>query len=136
MLMLPPMLLVCGGTIGVTIAGGTMADAKNAVKSIQRAFTGKGETGGDIVPTIVGLADTARKEGLLALEDKLRTIDDPFLVKGVTMAVDGTDQEELRDILEAEVHAERGRDKKSAKFFTHAGKRTRDGQVKRWEVQV
>lgn len=121
MLMLPPMLLVFGGTIGVTIAGGTMADAKNAVKSIQRAFTGKGETGGDIVPAIVGLADTARKEGLLALEDKLRTIDDPFLVKGVTMAVDGTDQEELRDILEAEVHAKRVRDKQSAKFFTDAG---------------
>src|SRR3546814_3461655 len=40
---------------------------------------------------------------------KLRTIDDPFLVKGVTMAVDGTDQEELRDILEAEVHAKRVR---------------------------
>src|SRR3546814_3266112 len=37
------------------------------------------------------------------------------------MAVDGTDQEELRDILEAEVHAKRVRDKQSAKFFTDAG---------------
>jgi chemotaxis protein MotA len=121
MLMLPPMLLVFGGTLGVTIAGGTMADAKNAVKSVKRAFTGKADSGADIVPAIVELADTARKEGLLALEDKLRTIDDPFLVKGVTMAVDGTDQEELRDILEAEVHAKRLKEKQSAKFFTDAG---------------
>ncbi|MDT0200793.1 flagellar motor protein [Nocardioides sp. AE5] len=121
MLLLPPMLLVFGGTIGVTIAGGTMADMKNAVKSAKRAFTGKTEADADIIETIVDLADTARKEGLLALEDKLRAIDDPFLVKGVTLAVDGTDHEELRDILEAEVHAKKKTDKQSAKFFTDAG---------------
>ncbi len=121
MLLLPPILLVFGATIGVTVAGGTMADAKNAVKSLKRAFTGKAETGADVVPTIVALADTARKEGLLALEDKLRTIDDPFLVKGVTLAVDGTDPDELREILEGEVHAKRVQDKQSAKFYTDAG---------------
>ena len=64
MLLLPPMLLVFGATLGVTIAGGTMADAKNAVKSIKRAFTGKAESGADVVPTIVDLADTARKLNL------------------------------------------------------------------------
>ncbi|WP_110208266.1 flagellar motor protein [Nocardioides daejeonensis] len=121
LLMLPPMLLVFGGTLGATVAGGTLADAKNAVRSIKRAFTAKVDSGTDMIPTIVGLADTARKEGLLALEDKLRTIDDPFLVKGVTLAVDGTDPQELRDILEGEVHAKRLQDKQSAKFFTDAG---------------
>lgn len=121
LLLFPPMLLVFGGTIGVTVAGGTIADTKNAVKAMKKAFTGKAESGADIVPTIVDLADVARKEGLLALEDKLRTIDDPFLVKGVTMAVDGTDPEELRDILEAEVHAKRLQAKQTAKFYTDAG---------------
>lgn len=121
MLLLPPMLLVFGATLGVTVAGGTLADAKNAVKSAKRAFTGRTNTNAEVIPTIVGLADTARKEGLLALEDKLRSIDDPFLVKGVTLAVDGTDPEELRDILEGEVHAKRLQDRQSAKFFTDAG---------------
>ena len=119
--LVPPMLLVFGTTSLVTIAGGTMADAKIAVKSIRRAFSGKVAPASDLVPAIVSLAERARREGLLALEETLSKIDDPFLVKGVTMAIDGTDPEELRDILEAEVHAKRGEDRQAAKFFSDAG---------------
>jgi chemotaxis protein MotA len=121
-LLLPaPMLLVWGATILVSIAGGTMADAKSVVPNLKRALTGKAETSKDVVPVVVGLADKARKEGLLSLEDSLKDIDDPFLVKGVTMAIDGTDPEEMRDILEGEVSAKRGATKHGAKFFTDAG---------------
>jgi chemotaxis protein MotA len=117
----PPLLLVFGTTILVSIAGGTMGDAKNIVSSMVRAFTGKVEPASAMIPEIVTLAERARREGLLALEETLTTIDDPFLVKGVTMAIDGTDPEELRDILEAEVHAKRGEDRQAAKFFADAG---------------
>ena len=117
----PPLLLVFGTTILISIAGGTMMDAKNIVGSIKRAFTGKVEPASALIPEVVGLAERARREGLLALEESLSTIDDPFLVKGVTMAIDGTDPEELRDILEAEVHAKRLEDRQSAKFFADAG---------------
>ena len=121
-LLLPaPMLLVWGATILVSIAGGTMADAKSIVPNLKRALTGKAESSADVVPVVVGLADKARKEGLLALEDSLKDIDDQFLVKGVTMAIDGTDPEEMRDILEGEVSAKRAQTKHSAKFFTDAG---------------
>jgi chemotaxis protein MotA len=115
------MLLVLGTTIMVTVAGGTMADAKNAVKSLKVAFTAKVRPASEVVPTVVQLAEKARREGLLALEDALKDVDDPFLVKGVTMAIDGTDPDEVRDILEAEVHAKRLEDRHSAKFFADAG---------------
>lgn len=121
LMLLPPMLLVFGTTILVTIAGGTMADAKAAVKAFKRAFTAKVPPAGDIVPTVVSLAERARREGLLALEDSLKDIDDPYLVKGVTMAIDGTDPEELREILEAELYAKQQQDKHTAKFFGDAG---------------
>jgi chemotaxis protein MotA len=121
-LLLPaPMLLVWGATILISIAGGTMADAKSIVPNLKRALMGKAESSADVVPVVVGLADKARKEGLLALEDSIKDIDDPFLVKGVTMAIDGTDPEEMRDILEGEVAAKRAQTKHSAKFFTDAG---------------
>jgi chemotaxis protein MotA len=121
-LLLPaPMLLVWGATILVSIAGGTMSDAKGVVGSLKRALTGKAESSADVVPVVVGLADRARKEGLLSLEDSLKDIDDPFLIKGVTMAIDGTDPEEMRDILEGGVIAKRAQTKHSAKFFTDAG---------------
>lgn len=121
LLLVPPMLLVFGTTLMVTVAGGTLADAKNAVGSLKTAFTAKVRPAGEVVPTVVALAEKARREGLLALEDDLKKIDDPFLVKGVTLAIDGTDPEEVREILEAEVHATKAHGKHSAKFFADAG---------------
>ncbi len=121
LLLIPPMILVWGGTIFVSFAGGTMADAKAMPKSLVKAFSGKAESCADVVPVVVSLADKARKEGLLALEDSLKEIDDPFLVRGVTMAVDGTDPEEMREILEGEVAAKRAATKQSAKFFADSG---------------
>ncbi len=116
-----PLLLVFGVTIVVCLAGGTMADAKRIFPSMMAAFTGKPASAADVVPTVVSLAEKARREGMLALEDELAKIDDPFLVRGVTMAVDGTDPAELREILEAEVTAKELDVKQQAKFFNDAG---------------
>lgn len=121
LLQAPSLLLVFGVTILVTMAGGTMQDTKSAFGSIKRAFTGGVQPAADVVPAVVLLAEKARREGLLALEDLVRDMDDEFLVKGVTMAIDGTDPDEVRDILEAEVVAKRRSDRQSAKFFADAG---------------
>jgi chemotaxis protein MotA len=67
------------------------------------------------------LAERARREGLLALEEAARTITDPFLRKGLELAVDGTDPEEVRELLEAEIMAKRSEDKAAAKFFADMG---------------
>ena len=121
LLLIPPLVLVFGATLLVTVAGGTMADAKGAVGALKRAFTGSVAPAGDVVPTVVQLADRARREGLLALEDAMKDIDDEFLVKGVTLAIDGTDPEEVRTILEGEMIAKGRSDKRAAKFFADAG---------------
>jgi len=121
LIQVPAMLLVFGTTILVSIAGGTLSDAKGAVSALKRAFTGSVQPAGHVVPTVVGLADRARREGLLALEDAMKDIDDEFLVKGVTLAIDGTDPEEVRDILEGEMMARSRADKRAAKFFGDAG---------------
>jgi chemotaxis protein MotA len=121
-LLLPgPLILVFGTTLLVSLAGGTMADAKSSMKGLKEAFTGNVRPAADIVPTIVGLADRARREGLLALEDATKDIEDEFLVKGVTLAIDGTDPEEVRDILEGEMIAKGKSGKRAAKFFADAG---------------
>ena len=122
LILLPPMLLVWGTTILVSVAGGTMGDAKAIVPSLVRAFTGKGAApAADVVPAVVSLAERARREGLLALEEDVRNLDDEFLAKGVTLAIDGTDPEEVRDILECEVVAKKKNDKQGAKFFADCG---------------
>jgi chemotaxis protein MotA len=121
LLLLPPMLLVFGGTIGAAMAGGTMADTKNAVSALKRALTWKPSPPGEMVPVVVDLADKARRGGLLTLEDAVADVDDDFLKRGVSLAVDGTDPEELREILEAEMYAKKAADKQSAKFYNDMG---------------
>jgi len=121
LMLLPPIILVFGTTILVSLAGGTIADLKLSLKAARTSLMATVPPATEVVPTVVELAEKARREGLLSLEDKLRDIDDPFLVKGVTMAVDGTDPEELREILESEVYAKRQEIKQSAKFFADAG---------------
>jgi chemotaxis protein MotA len=121
LLIIPAMVLVLGGTIAAAVAGGTMADAKNAVASLKRAFTWKPVPPGELVPVVVSLADKARREGLLALEQAVSDVGDDFLSRGVSLAVDGTDPEELREILEAELYAKKSADKHSAKFFADMG---------------
>ncbi len=121
LLLVPPMILVFGGTIGAAMAGGTMADAKNAVQSLKRALTWKQVPSADLVQVMVKMADKARREGLLTLEDAVRDVEDDFLKRGVSLAVDGTDPEELREILEAELDGKRAADRQSAKFFNDMG---------------
>lgn len=116
-----PMLLVFGVTIAVCMAGGTLPDLLQVPKSMIRAFTGKSPKPEEIVPTIVKLAERARREGLLALEEDLRTVDEPFLVKGMSMAIDGTDPDELRELMESEIEAKKLEEFARVKFFTDAG---------------
>ncbi len=121
-LLLPaPLMLVFGTTLLVTLAGGTVQDAKNSMVALKRAFTGNITPASEVVPAVVKLAERARREGLLSLEDTLQEIDDEFLVKGVTLAIDGTDPDEVREILESEMIAKKRSDKQSAKFFADAG---------------
>ena len=121
MFLLPPMLLVFGGTIGVSIAGGLLKDAAGLPAAIKRALTAKVRPPDESVAVLVGLAEQARRNGLLALEEQARTVEDPFLKQGVELLVDGTDPEELREILEAKVDVKRATDKSAAKLFGDMG---------------
>jgi chemotaxis protein MotA len=121
-IVLPPaLLLVFVGTAGVSMAGGLMPDFIGALKAISTAFAGKVHSPEDAIRTVVEFADKARREGLLALEEAAKTVEDPFLKKGIELAVDGTDPDELREILEAEIHSKAAHDKASAKFFVDMG---------------
>ena len=120
---IPSIILVFGGTVGVTMASGTMPATINAIKVLIKAFTGGAVPDStDDIKLLVEFADTARKEGLLALEPRLADIDDAFFKKGMEMAVDGTDPESLREQLEIEIEKTQERHKSGANYFvTMAG---------------
>jgi chemotaxis protein MotA len=116
-----PMLLVFGGTIGAAIAGGVLRDAKSLPKELIRAIKSKPTNPDVAVETLVRLATKARREGLLALEAELENVEDDFLRRGLQLAIDGTDAEEVAIILSAEVDTKRATDKSAAKLFSDMG---------------
>lgn len=120
-LAVPALILVFGGTIGAVMAGGMLKDTVGLGKQLVRALTSKPVLPDELVDSVVALADRARREGLLALEDAVKDVSDPFLRRGLELAIDGTDPEELREILESEVDAKRKADKVGAKMFSDMG---------------
>ena len=58
-----------------------------------------------VIKSIIDLSNTARKEGLLALEEAAGNLEDAFMKKGVMLIVDGTEPELVKSILEAEIDA-------------------------------
>jgi chemotaxis protein MotA len=120
-ILIPPIVLVFGGTFGAAMAGGLLKDFIGIIGSLQRVLLGKAVASDDLVDSIVKLAEKARREGLLALEDAMKDVDNAFLKKGLQLAIDGTDSDELRDILEAEVEAKKKADKQAAKVFDGMG---------------
>jgi chemotaxis protein MotA len=121
MLLIPPMILVFGGTIGAAVAGGLLTDAKAMPKQMIKALTAKVTSPKDNVAIIVKMAERARREGLLALEGDVAKVEDPFLRRALEMAVDGTDADEMAEILGAEVDAKRSSDAAGAKIFADMG---------------
>lgn len=121
-IILPPaMLLVFGGTFGVAMACGLMKDTTGVVKALKNALTYKKSSSDEAIKSLMSFAEKARREGLLALEEPAKTVTDPFLRRGIELAVDGTDPEQLRDILEAEITSKKNADKAGAKFFADMG---------------
>ena len=121
MLAPPAILLVFVGSAGVALASGLLKDATSIPALLKTALLAKPHAADETIKQVVKFAETARREGLLALEEASRTIEDPFLKKGIELAVDGTDPEELREILESDVMAMKARHKAGAKFFTDMG---------------
>jgi chemotaxis protein MotA len=120
-ILIPSILLVFGGAFFAGMAGGVLKDAVGAGKLLQKAFLAKVAPPNKLVEDIVKLAERARREGLLALEDAVKTVDHPFLKRGLQLAIDGTDPEELHDILHAEVAAKKKADKAGTKIFENMG---------------
>ena len=116
-----PLLLVFAGTIGAALGGSTLPDFLGTLKGLTRFAMAKIVPPTEVVDLIVSMAERARREGLLALEDAARDVEDPFLKRGLELAIDGADPEELREILESEVHVKKNVDKVSAKIFADMG---------------
>jgi chemotaxis protein MotA len=97
------MLIVLGGTAGGIILGYSFNHLGDAVSALRVVFFHQENEANEVISTLVSFAEKARREGLLALEEESRQLDDEFLQKGIQLVVDGTDPELVRSIMETEL---------------------------------
>jgi chemotaxis protein MotA len=115
-------IIVVFGHLGATIASFPFEATQNLGKYVGKAMKGKdAHSPSETITQIVVLTNRARAEGLLALEEEAKGIEDPFFRKGIELAVDGTDPEALKKTLNAEIGAMRERHKIGQGWFTQAG---------------
>lgn len=96
-------LITFGGTVAATIVYYPFPKLAQLLQVLKVAFTEKPLEPSDVIKTIISLAETARREGLLALEDAAYQLNDEFMQKGILLIVDGTDPELVRNIMETEL---------------------------------
>ena len=115
-------LIVLVGALGATFFSNTMEDAKNLPKILIKAIKGqKLQDTGELINQIVGFAEQARKEGLLALEEQTGTITNDFFRRGLQLAIDGADPDMVAEVMEADVKAMSDRHKQGSKMVTSIG---------------
>ncbi len=113
----PSVIITLGGSISGTLACYKLKDFINGFKSITLIFKEQTVDPAASIKNIIDLANVARKEGLLALEEAANGIEDPFLKKGVMLVVDGTDPELVRGILETDLNNVDSRHKTVISFW-------------------
>lgn len=124
---LPAFLIIFGGTVGATMVTTSLKDTLRLPRLVKRAMLpGVTLQPEEVIATLVDFAQTARKEGVLALQDRVSAKGpvpdsdrgvDPFLAKGLDLVIDGADEAIVREIMQTEIHSMKIRHAKGIEIF-------------------
>ena len=91
------------------------------MRKLNLVFVDRAPRPGEAIEEIISFAGKARRHGIVSLEQDADNVPDPFLRKALNLAVDGTDLDDIRRMMELEVAAEEHRGEDEAKVFEAAG---------------
>lgn len=114
-------LIVVGGTLGATLIHYPARDIFPLFRSVLKTLFPPPFQGEVRIAALVALATQARKEGILSLERIAADTEDPFLKKGLQLAVDGLDANLIREILETDLESAGERHESGAEVFATMG---------------
>jgi chemotaxis protein MotA len=114
-------MIVFGGTLGAVLIQFPLAVVISAIRRLAHIFLEPGENARATVELLVNYANQARREGIITLDKELPNIHEPFLKRALTLAVDGTDSQELRKIMELELDNQAEQEEKIPQLFESAG---------------
>jgi len=113
--------ITIGGTVAAMFVAYPMSTIFSIFSMVKHVFFINKRRDAELVKQIVGLAEQSRREGILSLEAKVRTVEDEYLRRGLLLAVDGTEPSLIRDILTIEAEGVDVRHRVGIHFFEDMG---------------
>lgn len=114
-------MIVFGGTLGAVMLQFPLRVIVAAFKRLNQLFFDRSKDPKALIGEIVEYAHKARKEGIVSLDNELERIHDPFLKKSLMLAVDGTEPQELRTMMELELDNQAEHEENIPRVFESAG---------------
>jgi chemotaxis protein MotA len=114
-------IIVFGGTMGAVLVNTPTRTLLSAVTSLKDVFFERAMHPVQIIDEILVFATKARKQGIVSLDQDAEAIADPFLQKAIRLAVDGSDLEELKGMMELEIELNEAHAEEAAKVFDSGG---------------
>jgi len=114
---IPSAMIVIGGSIGALMISFKPAQMKAFTKIFMKAIKPGEEDVAELIKKLVEFATKARKDGILALEGDINSEENDFLKKGLSMAIDGSDPDTIRELLEIEMEQTSTRHKIHGSIF-------------------
>jgi chemotaxis protein MotA len=114
-------MIVLGGTLGAVMVTTPLPVMVRAFKSLGGVFFERSDSAAETIEELIQYATKARKNGIVCLETDAARIADPFLRKALNLAVDGTDLQELRKMMEVDIVAAEQAAEAEAKVWEAAG---------------
>ncbi len=114
-------IIVFGGTLGAVMLQFPLRVVFAAFRGLGAVFFDRSRDPQSLIGEIVGYAHKARKEGIVSLDSELEAIQDPFLKKTLMLAIDGTEPQEIRKMMELELDNQAEHDDNIPRVFESAG---------------
>lgn len=102
---IPSVMVVCGGSVAAALIAFPLSSMLKSPKVMLKVMLNKNADRLGLISAIVALAETARRDGLLALESKVADIENPLVRTGIQMAVDGSTPDVVEEVLRTEVNS-------------------------------
>jgi chemotaxis protein MotA len=119
---IPSMAIVIGGSFGAAMIAIPAGKLKAFSKVFGKTIKNKNSDPQKLIEDMVSYAEVARRDGILSLESVCKDIEDPFIVRGIQMAVDGTDPELIEQIMITELDNLVDRHESGRNMFATIGK--------------
>ena len=114
-------MIVFGGTLGAVMLQFPLAVILHAIRRLRSVFASPQYKPEATIRLLVQYAQRARREGIVSLDSYLPQIEDSFLKKSLMLAVDGTEPQELRKIMELEMDNQAEYEERAPQVFESAG---------------